>query len=78
MLSKCVFCRPEHTANGGPLKLNFEGLGIERWNIPTDRAQRVGEKYMFICLVIMFTPRVIFIKCQIMTLLYFLLTIAKN
>ena len=71
MLSKCIFYRPEHTSNRGPWKLNFEGYGIERWNIPTDRALRVGEKNMFICLVVMFTPRVMVIKCQIMK-------IAKN
>ena len=23
---KCLFCRPEHSANGGPLKLSFEGF----------------------------------------------------
>ena len=44
MLSKCVFYTPEHTANGGPLNLNLEGLGMQRWNKPTYRAQRVDEK----------------------------------
>ena len=42
--SKCVFYRQEHSANGGPLELNFEGLGIQRWNKLTDKAQRVDEK----------------------------------
>ena len=44
MLSKCVYYRPEHRENGGPLKLDFEGLGMQRWNKPTDRDQRVDEK----------------------------------
>ena len=33
-----------------------------KWNIPTDRAQRVDEKDGAICLVIMFTLRVMVIK----------------
>ena len=41
---KCVFYRPEHEANGGSLKWNFEVLGMQRWDKPTDRAQRVDEK----------------------------------
>ena len=39
---KCVFYKPEHNAEGGgPMELNFEGLAMKEWNIPTDRAQRV-------------------------------------
>ena len=44
LASKCVFYRPKHKANGGPLKENFEVLGIQRWDKPTDRAQRVDER----------------------------------
>ena len=44
MSSKYVYYRPEHRANGGPLKLDFEGLGMQRWNKPADPAQRVDEK----------------------------------
>ena len=44
LASKCVFNRPEHKANGAPLKWNFEVLGMQRWDKPTDRAQRVNEK----------------------------------
>ena len=51
MLSKCVYSRPEHRANGEPLKLYFYGLGMQRWGKPTDRAQRVDEKNVFICLL---------------------------
>ena len=40
LASKCVFYRPEHMANGEPLKCNFEVLGMQR----SDRAQRVDEK----------------------------------
>ena len=62
MLSKCVYYRPEHRENGGPLKLDFEGLGMQRWNKLTDKVQRVAEKNAFISLVIMFTSRVMVIK----------------
>ena len=79
MLSKWVFYRTEHRANGGHLKLNFEGPGIQRWNKPTDRDQKVDEKNVFICLVIMFTSRVIVIKMSNNgSFLYFLLMTAKN
>ena len=49
MLNKCVYYRPEHRVNAQPLKLDFEGRGMQRWNKPTDRAQRVDEKKVFIC-----------------------------
>ena len=26
------------------MELNFEGLQMQKWNIPTDRAQRLDEK----------------------------------
>ena len=42
--SKCIFYRPENKANGEPLKWNFEVLGMQRWDKPTGRAQRVDEK----------------------------------
>ena len=44
-----------------PMELNFEGLEMQKWNIPTDIIQRVDEKDGVICLVIIFTPRVIVI-----------------
>ena len=79
MLSKYVYYRPEHRANGEPLKLNFEGLGKQRWSKPTDRAQRVDEKNVFICLVIMFTSWLIVIKMSNNgSFLYFLLTTAEK
>ena len=58
----CVCYRPEHNAKGSPMELNFEGLEMQDWNIPTDRAQRLAEKNGVICLVIMFTSRVLVIK----------------
>ena len=61
MLSKFVYYRPEHRANGGPLKQDFEGLGMERCYKLTDRAQRVDKKNLFFSLVIMFTSRVMVI-----------------
>ena len=79
MLSKWVFYKPEHRADGEPLKLNFEGLGIQRWNKPRDRAQRVGDKSAFTFFVFMFTSRVMVIKISNNgSFLYFLLTTAKN
>ena len=36
----------------------FEGLEMQKCNIPTDRAQSVDEKNGVICLVIMFTSGV--------------------
>ena len=50
LASKCAFYRPEHKAHGGPLKWNFEYLGMQRWDKPTDRAQRVDEKMRLKCL----------------------------
>ena len=47
LASKCVFYRSEHKANDGPLKWNFEFLGVQRWDEPTYRAERVDEKYGF-------------------------------
>ena len=52
---KCVFYRPEHNAKGYLMGLNFEVLQIQKWNIPTDRAEIVDEKngviYLFIMLI---------------------------
>ena len=36
--------RPEHMANGGPLKSNFEVFVKQRWDKPTARAQRIDKK----------------------------------
>ena len=33
------------------MELSFEGLEMEKWIIPTDRAQRVDEKNGVLCLV---------------------------
>ena len=58
---------------------NFEGLKMQKWNIPTDRPQRLNGKNGIICLFIMFTPRVMFIKMSKMAdFLYFLLMVTKN
>ena len=42
-------------------------LKIHKWNIPTDRAQRVDEKNEVTCLVIMLIPRVMVINMSKMT-----------
>ena len=61
------------------MELNFEGLEMQKGNIPTDRAQRVDEKNGAICLAIMLTPRIMENKMSKMAcLLYFLLMAAKN
>ena len=44
LANKYVFYRPEHMANGRPLKWNLKVLGMQRWHKPTERVQRVGEK----------------------------------
>ena len=63
---------------GDPMELNFEGLEMQKWNIPTDRAERWDGKNGVICLV-MFTPKVMVIKMsKIAHFLYFLLMPAKN
>ena len=60
------------------MELNFEGLEMQKWNIPTDRAQRWDGKNGVICLV-MFTPKVMVVKMsKIAHFLYFLLMPAKN
>ena len=30
LVFKCVFYLPEHNAKGGPMKLNFEGLEMQK------------------------------------------------
>ena len=44
------------------MKLNFQGLEMQKWNIPRDRAQKEAEKNGFIYHVIIFTPGVMVIK----------------
>ena len=52
---------------------------MQIWNKPTDGAQRVDEKSLFICLVIMFTSRLMVIEMSNNgPFLYFLLTTTKN
>ena len=61
------------------MELNFERIEMQKWNIPTDRAERVDGQNGFICLVIMFTLRVMVIKMSKMAhFLYFQLIPAKN
>ena len=49
------------------MELNFEVFEMQKWNIPTDRAQRINEKNKVICIFIMFTSRVMVIKISKMT-----------
>ena len=50
---------------GDLMKLNFKGPEIQKCDIPTYRAQRVEEKNVIICLVIMFIPRVMVFKMSV-------------
>ena len=78
LVRKCVFYR-----RGDPMELNFEGLEMQKWNIPTNRAQRADEKKKkkknrASWLVIMLTPGVMVIKmCKMAHFLCFLLMPAK-
>ena len=57
----------------------LKGLEMQKWNIQSDRAQRVDEKNGVICLVVIFTLRVRVIKMsQIAHFVSFLLMEAKN
>ena len=49
------------------MELNFDGLEMQKWNIPMDIVQRVDEKNGVIWLFIMFTLWVIVIKMSKMT-----------
>ena len=60
------------------MKLNFEGIKMQKWNIPTDRALRGDEENGFICLVIIFTSGVTVIKVKIYHILYSMLMTAKH
>ena len=44
------------------MELQFEGLEMQKCNIQTDRTRRAGEKNEVICLVTIFTPKVMVIK----------------
>ena len=57
---------------------NSEGLEMQKWNMPTDRAQREDKKNGVICLVITFTPGVMVIKIKMAHFLYHLLILAKH
>ena len=39
-----VFHKPENSEKEGAMELNFEGLEMQKWNIPMDRTQEVHEK----------------------------------
>ena len=38
LVCKCAFHRPEPNAKGGFPELNFDGLKMQKWNIPKHRA----------------------------------------
>ena len=76
---KYVFYRQEHNAKRDSMKLNFEGLEMQKWNIPTNRAWKADEKNRIICLAIIVISRVMVIKMSRMAIfLYFLLMTAEN
>ena len=45
-----------------PMELQFEGLEMQKCNIQTERTRRAGEKNEVICIVTIFTPKVMVIK----------------
>ena len=45
---KCVFYRLEQNAKGGSHGLFFEGLAMQKWNKPMDRAQRVDAMELWL------------------------------
>ena len=53
LASKCVFYRPKHNSKVGPHGTEF---CLEKYNIPTDRAQRADKKNLVISLAMIFTP----------------------
>ena len=61
---------------GDPKDLDFEGLEMQKRNIAIDRAQTIDEKNGVICLVVMYTPRVMVIKMSKMT--HFLFSVDDN
>ena len=44
------------------MELSFKGFEMQKMNISRDRAQLVNEKNNFVCLLIIFTPRVMELK----------------
>ena len=58
LVCKCIFYRSEHNAMGDCMKLNCEGLEIQKWNIPMNRAEKLDEKNGVTCLVTMFAAAV--------------------
>ena len=75
---ECVLFRPEQNANGRSKELKFKGLERQKWNMTTDRAQRVDEKNGATYLSIMLTPRVMVIKMSKMAYFLYLLMRGKN
>ena len=70
-VKKCVFYRPEHSENGGFLKLNFEGLLECKDEINHYKSSKSRWKNESICWGIMFTSRVTNIKMSKMVLYVF-------
>ena len=49
---------------GHLMELSFEGLEIQKLDMPTDRPQRVDTKSEIICLVMMFSSTVMVFKMK--------------
>ena len=62
------------------MELNFEGLKMQKWIVPTDRNQIVDEKSGIICLITMFTQEdlSVALKCFAQAITSFLLSSAEN
>ena len=61
-----VFCKPEWTKRGTPMKMNFVNFQIPKWISQANRAQKVDGKNGLICLVswLDYGPQLWSLKCR--------------
>ena len=59
-----LFYWPEHNKRGDPIELNFESLDMQKWNIPTGRAQKVDNKMGYFVLLSCLFPELWSLKLQ--------------
>ena len=73
-----VFCRPEDNAKGDLMELNFQGPEMQKWNVQTDRDERVDEKMGSFVKLSCFLSELVIKMSKMVHVLYFLLMTAKN
>ena len=69
-LEDLYFANQKKSEKEGSMELNFEGLEIQKWNIPMDRAQERDKKNGIICIVILFTPNFLVMNTSKMALFF--------